>query len=210
MSIRELKIAEHIVASCDRMSCHHRIGLTFGRDSYVPRNIEFEKITPEGTDLDIRVYEQNGVLYGVAFAGKANKPLWNYRFSNRAQLEKEIEKTTNDRKSHMDFAQKRQQERKQFSHTLKEGDILYSSWGYDQTNIDFYQVVEAKEKAVLIRKIGSKTFGRDQVVPNIGNFTGPAMLKLVRSGNGVRISSYAAAYPWDGKPKYETPIGMGH
>ena len=24
--------------------------------------------------------------------------------------------------------------------TLKENDILYSSWGYNQTNIDFYKV----------------------------------------------------------------------
>jgi hypothetical protein len=43
--------------------------------------------------------------------------------------------------------------------TVKVGDIFYCSWGYDQTNIDFYQVVElsASGKTAKLREIG-KTF----------------------------------------------------
>lgn len=33
------------------------------------------------------------------------------------------------------------------------GDILYSSWGYDQTNIDFYQVVRTTAKSVWVKKL---------------------------------------------------------
>jgi len=36
------------------------------------------------------------------------------------------------------------------------GDILHHSWGYDQTNCDFYQVVEVKKASVVLRKIGAK------------------------------------------------------
>ena len=30
---------------------------------------------------------------------------------------------------------------------IKEGDIFYSSWGYDQTNIDYYKVTKLIGKA---------------------------------------------------------------
>ena len=39
--------------------------------------------------------------------------------------------------------------------TPKVGDILYSSWGYYQTNIDFYKVVKVSEFSVLIQKLNS-------------------------------------------------------
>jgi len=47
--------------------------------------------------------------------------------------------------------------RKQFQNPYKVGDILHHSWGYDQTNCDFYQVVEVKPASVVLKKIGSKT-----------------------------------------------------
>lgn len=36
------------------------------------------------------------------------------------------------------------------------GDIYYTSWGDDQTNVDFYQVVRKTEKTVFVRRIHSK------------------------------------------------------
>ena len=33
------------------------------------------------------------------------------------------------------------------------GTVLYSSWGYDQTNIDFYQVVRATDKTVWLQQL---------------------------------------------------------
>jgi hypothetical protein len=38
----------------------------------------------------------------------------------------------------------------------KVGDILYSSWGYDQTNIEFFKVVKVSEFSVWIQEIGKK------------------------------------------------------
>ena len=45
------------------------------------------------------------------------------------------------------------QETKQ--HDIKTGDIFYDSWGYDQTNINFYQVVGITDKSVKLREIKS-------------------------------------------------------
>ena len=44
-----------------------------------------------------------------------------------------------------------------FKNPYKVGDILHHSWGYDQTNCDFYQVVEVKKASVILKKIGAKT-----------------------------------------------------
>lgn len=57
---------------------------------------------------------------------------------------------------------------------LKVGDILYTSWGYDQTNVDFYQVVTMTAKSAKIRQVAetvdSSTRGSDRVKARKGQF----------------------------------------
>lgn len=108
----------------------------------------------------------------------------------------------------------RRAERKQ-PHTLKCGDVLYSSWGYEQTNVDFYQVTKVVGvNSVQIRPIAQcieRSEGHsDHVVPVTDSFRGEAMTKRVQPGNYMRIASYANAYPWDGRAKYQTAAGWGH
>jgi len=52
---------------------------------------------------------------------------------------------------------RREEAKKNFKNPYKVGDILEHSWGYDQTNTDFYQVVEAKKASVVLRPIANKT-----------------------------------------------------
>lgn len=47
-------------------------------------------------------------------------------------------------------------ERQNLVNTYKIGDIFYNSWGYDQTNIDFFEVVKISAKKVWIREIKGK------------------------------------------------------
>jgi hypothetical protein len=95
------------------------------------------------------------------------------------------------------------------------GDILTSSWGYDQTNVDFYEVVGTTDKSVKIEKIGSTTLEDNgscglSVVPNPKYRSGKVMLKRVSEGGWVRLTSYSGASKWDGKPEYETHPMYGH
>ena len=42
-------------------------------------------------------------------------------------------------------------------HPLQIGSILYTSWGYEQTNIDFYQVIELiGTSTVVLREIAQE------------------------------------------------------
>lgn len=60
----------------------------------------------------------------------------------------------------------------------KVGDILVNSWGYDQTNIDFYQIISTTKKSIKITEIGAKldkehsNSYEDALKPNKGSFLG--------------------------------------
>ena len=91
---------------------------------------------------------------------------------------------------------------------MKQGDILFSSWGWEQTNIDFYEVVKATEKTVTIREIrGEHVYSGDMTgtsFPIIGDFKGPELRrKVISNGSSpfISINSYANAYLYTGKPK---------
>lgn len=98
------------------------------------------------------------------------------------------------------------------------GAILYSSWGYDQTNIDFYRVEKHAGDWITLQKLlaveesdgpGSMT-GR--VKPHdppqlIGTPFRRKLLEPSSSGAAVKIKSYAFAYPWDGQPKRVSHYG---
>jgi len=108
----------------------------------------------------------------------------------------------------------------------KVGDILRCSWGWDQTNVDWYEVIKTTPSGVRIRKINGKAVDNDRVVPVKGSWeTAPSYKKddplysekgavkrvrPSRDGYAVTITDYASAYLWDGKPAYETPFNCGH
>lgn len=90
-------------------------------------------------------------------------------------------------------------------HTLEVGHILYSSWGYEQTNIDFFQVVAVPSKCfVEVRPIGSiRTEDgpnyTGKVVPNIDSFKGPSQRCRADARNAVKIDRHYAGL-WHGRP----------
>ena len=191
---------------------------TIPRSGYLPMAVRGQDpIVPKDTDLAIWTWEEGDKLYGIAFQGKAQKPLWNYRFRDEAQRVRQIKETIADRKLSLEAKRKRMEERRNQQHGLTEGDILYSSWGYDQTNVDFYQVTKVMGKQVIIREVASKVVkdsGPQVYVAAVPNkFVGAPMRKTPQ-GNGrdvsIKINSFAYAHPWDGKPKYETGGGWGH
>lgn len=91
---------------------------------------------------------------------------------------------------------------------VKVGDIWYSSWGYEQTNIDYYEVTKVTKCYVWLTPISKlvEETGYDQgyTMPCKGAFRGEAKRHRINSYGTVTLTSYSDAYPWDGKPKYST------
>jgi hypothetical protein len=91
------------------------------------------------------------------------------------------------------------------------GDIFVCSWGYDQTNIDYYKVLEVKNKSVVIAGIGqNRTYtghmqGECSPVPNaVSNKR--ITKRIIACGDSVslKMTSYSWAYPWSGKTNHFT------
>jgi hypothetical protein len=144
------------------------------------------------------------------------------------------------------------------------GTYFKRSWGYDQTNVDFYRVVGLTAKGVRLQQWSSAHAGEHgHVVPGDAPRTERVWPKVEQADLDAcercrahtdgdlgtwsrtypapdcpdhgsreqdcpvetkRLSAYPGgtkpfvavgpyndhAYPWDGKPAYETPAGMGH
>jgi hypothetical protein len=150
----------------------------------------------------------------VVYGGRRSKPDAHEAFLTEAERQAEIDNRT---RYHAELAARRAKE-KSAVNPFAVGDILASSWGYDQTNVDFYQVLKVTKKGVTIRAIGcdsvegSEGFMQDSAVPVKGRFL--ANKEPMRKRVGfcftcndeeprayVMIESYAYAYKWDCKPQ---------
>jgi len=185
------------------------------REFYLPKTLHgAEPLIPEGTDLAIYLWEEGDHFYGTAFQGRSEKPLWNYRFKTDARRQAMVEQTTTNRRAWVERKKKQQEARRQYKHDYVVGDILSASWGYDQTNVNYYEIVEVRGKQVLLREIGKKNVrserGAEYVGPAKGKFISEKMRRTPNMYGGVKINSSIHASKWDGKPMYETAFGWGH
>lgn len=111
----------------------------------------------------------------------------NYKYRNIEQLyrgaERFIENELEIVKRKKERQESKKKARQEMKNPYKVGDILYDSWGYDQTNIDFYQVTRTSPKSVWIRPIaaeqvkGSEEFMSARVKPVKDKFIGEEIRK---------------------------------
>lgn len=187
-----------------------------------------ERYIPRGYDLvhqdqDVHIYhgditkryadgDQRTRPAMLIFKARAKNPLQHYIYADeadRAKRQAEIVAAYSTRRA---AKQERAAERKKFEHSVKIGDIFYTSWGYDQTNIDFYQVTGVSGSMVTVHQIAGSITGYDSSmsgdkVAAPGEFlerAEPIRKRVQDGGSGepfLKISSFEYAYPWDGRPK---------
>ena len=154
----------------------------------------------------------------IAFPIKGKNSIWYYGFRSKESMQEKIDGLIESRINQKAEVKKRRAERYQ-PHNVKVGDIFYTSWGYDQTNVDWFQVDKliGKNKVTLVR-LGSKFSGEtpegydDRVLPDVQIRKGSQNYIVNMEGGSPRIAihSFANAYPWDGRPQYQTQAGYGH
>lgn len=116
----------------------------------------------ESTVEGIEVFFNKELLTAKCFTGKRTKPDWQYRFKNFEQMvsyiEDSIEKVYNRNKAKLETKAKEKAQAVQNRENVKVGDLFKTSWGYEQTNVDFFEVIERPTKATaIIRKVQSET-----------------------------------------------------
>lgn len=150
------------------------------------------------------VYEDaRGRPCAHAYTKTAKKhPAWRFYFSKPEQRDAKVAAFLASQAARAQEQAARRQKSSD-GHTLEVGHVFYNSWGYEQTNIDFYQVVRVTRCGVFVRPVKSKqtdTTGwlTGKVVPDIGNFSGPETFKRVE--RGTISMRHGGCYPWDGRP----------
>lgn len=170
------------------------------RAHYIPKGAR--RVQHKHSSAVAYVYEHNGQLCAVAFHGRAQKPDWRYRFGpSNPTIAAVRENYVNRHFARWQEIEGSRQRRKAEPHQLKPGDVLRASWGYDQTNIDYYEVIKLIGASMVeIREIEGASAndggpGGDmtgQCVPLPGAYKGEPMRKRA-DGDGVKIASYAWA-----------------
>jgi len=162
-----------------------------------------------------------GKYFAICFRGKAIKPAWHYSFRTEEALKNKIEETLRFEMEAADRKAKRQAEKKAAcaSHDVKLGDVFRCSWGYDQTNIDYYQVVSVSGQMAVVRAIGAMSettaWEQGESVPALGQFIGDSFrVKIqkwdVKSEPYFKVNSFSNAYRMKpvaviaGAPVYES------
>jgi hypothetical protein len=84
-----------------------------------------------------------------------------------------------------DVREKRKLEKKAIDYTapdsvIKPGAILCRSWGYDQTNVDFYVVLSVTPKTVIMQRCGKKDVGTENSGMSMATYVVPDPKHLLK------------------------------
>jgi hypothetical protein len=192
--------------------------MRFQRTRYIPAN-------------SCKIQTRHGVVYtyktaagrpaAVAYAGAQTKSSWHHNFKDEARREAKIREFF---LALADYEVRKIARRAEASkpHTLKAGAIIVSSWGYDQTNVDWYAVVGVTANFVSLRPIASQNVPDAGVGPMSGHcsakidvanpdpskwgvtFTSDKVTRhRVSSHNSVNFR-HGSGREWDGRPVYES------
>jgi hypothetical protein len=173
------------------------------RESYVALYLPKDavRVTPKHADAVAYIWAdaQNGIPRGALFIGKQSEPIWRYRFRNTAEREKHITEAFAEIKASQDRKAADQAERKAWVHDYKVGDILNTCWGYDQTNREFFEVIEVKGKHLILREIAQvREYQGDMMGvtgPQTGKYIGEPIRRLAQR-HGVKIDDVRSADRW--------------
>jgi hypothetical protein len=152
--------------------------------------------------------DRRGKPSAMAYAGTAYKPAFHHCYADEARRALHVDQWLKTQREACVRRLERLQARKEATHTLTAGDVVYSSWGYDQTNVDFYQVVRVvSAKSVELRQIAQETTEDGFMCGNTTALKDQFLDRapMVRRAEGERVMSIDrcrhSASKWNGKPQ---------
>jgi hypothetical protein len=188
--------------------------VTMPREFYIPKGAI--KISDKKSDAV--AYISSSVLSGQPcakiFYGKQGKPIANYRYKNEADRAKSITAYFAARQEAAARKAAYAAERNAFAkaNPYKVGDIFRTCWGYDQTNVEWFEAIEVKGCFVTVREINAESINTGDMtgrcVPLPGEFKAksePKKCKATKYGlkiDSCRTASYQEPKNVAGVPVY--------
>lgn len=162
----------------------------------------------------VYVYRARGKLLAVAYKGNSAKSSFHYSYKDMEAVDRAVCAFFDGLKEHKARVTKYRHEANA-GHTLKVGDIITNSWGYDQTNVDWYVIVKTSKNYVWLQEISAHVeetgFMSGPSVPHIDTsnpdpstwgFTKTGEVTQHKaSGNHVTMK-FGSGSKWDGQKQY--------
>jgi hypothetical protein len=159
------------------------------RTEYFPK---YEKIVaPDFSVCAFVGFNKDNKANAVIFKGRSLKPRHNYWYQSVDARERAV---------HKFFEEHKKSPKIDTNKIYAIGDVLYSSWGYEQTNIDFYQVIRLIGTTMIeIREIAKTKTNQDNYndrgtcLPLVNAFVGEPLRKSVSVNGYITLSSFSCA-----------------
>ena len=190
-------------------------------ERYIPSALTESIVKPE---YGIEVYwsEDPTMFSAIGFVGKSKKSKFHYRFRSMERMMEHVNGFIADEIKWADRRAAEKAERKQRNSEItaeahfKVGDLLVNSWGYEQTNIDFFVVTAVKGKTIEVAEVyGAQVEGSEYshgmacevVATNEIKPDGKRYKLRVKAGYQGSVSlsqpkSFYYIHKWDGRPQY--------
>ena len=164
--------------------------------------LESYEVMPDGVGAVACYVSRQGKPSARGFRGRALRAAFRYSFASAEHRARWLADWTKDEAQRIEEIQKRMAKEKQ-PHGYQVGDILYSCWGWEQTNINFYEVVAVRGAVVDIvelRQDREPTLPmQGWCMPRKGDHRGEVLKSKRPNGFGrVRIDDVQSAGRWDG------------
>jgi hypothetical protein len=160
------------------------------RTRFIPQG-STELVDP-ASDAAAYIYRNSkGAPCVVLYAGKATKSAGHYSFRSNEKLESAVIDFFSARRRIVAFRQQQTAERNAYKNDYQVGDVLVCVWGYDQTNVNYYEVTESKGQMVTVHAIAQESkatgWASGQCAPSPGTFIGEP-LRRKATLHGIKIS----------------------
>ncbi len=134
---------------------------------YIPANAETRDF-PAAAVVAYCYASDKGPAF-IAYKGRQSKPARFLAFSTAERRDNNLA----DFIEHQTNFENLKRSRRQTGHGLAVGEIVYTVWGYEQTNVDFFEVVRVPSaRSAVVRQIESET-----IEDKPGSMTGKASAK---------------------------------
>lgn len=182
------------------------------REFYIPKGAT--KITVKDLPLVFYVYSTpKGDPAALCFKGKAHKPFFRFRFipgpngcTAEQAREDRIRSTIEAVRKDAEAKAARRKERNSGKGRPEIGTLMHTNWGYEQTNVEHFQVVGHKGKTTLILRevAGARVdteYMQGRTAPVFDDFIGEPFERRW-NGLGVKICNVRTAWPNQGNESF--------
>jgi hypothetical protein len=170
---------------------------TLSREMQIPKGST--KVADKQSDAVAYLYVSgNGKPAALIFFGKSDKPVSRYYWPNEARRDQTVKDAFERRRAFTAHKAGQRATRKAWVNPYKVGDLFRRSWGYDQTNIDWYEVVKVTGKMLWVREIAQECVATGDMTgrttPQPGQYLKGDPKKCLAQDGCIKINHYAHAY----------------